>query len=80
MNFQRRHGRDVSGMGIKRGEVVGVRLGDEDLGIGIFDGMACDCVDAVWIVFYGSGPPLISADSDASTSDSLESGSAPDAE
>lgn len=73
MNFEQRAGRRVRGNDLKRGQVVRVLVGGVEMGIGIVDGMAADDVDAVWIVFYGSGPRLVAADSDSTVFDAVES-------
>lgn len=73
MNFEGKTGGNVHGSELKRGQVVRVRAGDEDLGIGIVDELAAGGVDAVWIFFFGTGPRLLPLGNEATEFTVLES-------
>lgn len=62
MNFEGKTGRNVHGSELKRGQQVRVRVGDEDLGIGIVDELTAHGGDAVWIFFPGIAPRRLPAD------------------
>lgn len=70
MNFEEKTGRNVHGRDLKRGQVVRVRIGDEDLGIGIVDELA---VDGVWIFFFRTTPRLLPTDDGSTEFTVLES-------
>ncbi|HEX9086285.1 MAG TPA: hypothetical protein VF867_02010 [Arthrobacter sp.] len=62
MNFTGKTGRNVHGSELKRGQEVHVRVGGEDLGIGVVDELS-DGGNAVWIFFSGTAPRCMSTDS-----------------
>ena len=62
MNFEGKSGRNVHGSELKRGQEVRVRVGDQDLGIGIVDELTADGGDAVWIFFTGTAPRRLPTD------------------
>lgn len=59
MSFEGKSGRNVHGSELKRGQEVRVRLGDQDLGVGIVDEVTADGGGAVWIFFAGAAPRRI---------------------
>ena len=61
MSFEGKSGRNVHGSELKRGQEVRVRVGDQDLGVGIVDEAAVDG-GAVWIFFAGTAPRRIPTD------------------
>lgn len=73
MNFEGKTGRNVHGSELKRGQEVRVRVGDEELGIGVVDELSADGGNAVWIFFPGSGPRSIATDNDSTEFTVLES-------
>ena len=62
MSFEGKSGRNVHGSELKRGQEVRVRVGDQDLGIGIVDEVTGDGGGAVWIFFAGTAPRRIPTD------------------
>ena len=66
MSFEGKSGRKVRGSELRRGQEVRVRVGDQDLGIGIVDEVTADGGGAVWIFFSGSAPRRVPTD-DGST-------------
>ena len=62
MSFEGKSGRNVHGSELKRGQEVRVRVGDQDLGIGIVDEPTVDGGGAVWIFFPGTAPRRIPTD------------------
>lgn len=59
MNFQGKTGSEL-----KRGRQVRVRVGDEDLGICIFDEPTAHGNDAIWISFPRTAPRRLPPDND----------------
>lgn len=59
MSFEGKSGRNVHGSELKRGQEVRVRLGDQDLGVGIVDEVTAEGGGAVWIFFAGTVPRRI---------------------
>lgn len=62
MSFEGKSGRNVHGSELKRGQEVRVRVGDQDLGVGIVDEVTVDGGNAVWIFFAGSAPRRVPTD------------------
>jgi hypothetical protein len=62
MSFEGKSGRNVHGSELQRGQEVRVRVGDQDLGIGIVDEVAVDGGQAVWIFFSGTAPRRVPTD------------------
>ncbi|HSL36152.1 MAG TPA: hypothetical protein VK883_04925 [Arthrobacter sp.] len=62
MSFEGKSGRNVHGSELKRGQEVHVRVGDQDLGIGIVDEVTVDGGGGVWIFFAGTAPRRIPTD------------------
>jgi hypothetical protein len=73
MDFEGKSGRNVHGSELKRGQQVRVRVGDEDLGIGIVDELTAHGGDAVWIFFRGTAPRRLPTDNDSTEFTVLES-------
>ena len=72
MNFEGKTGRNVHGSELKRGQEVHVRVGDENLGIGIVDELS-DGGNAVWIFFSGTAPRRLPTDNYSTDFTVLES-------
>ena len=51
-----------TGANSRRGQEVRVRVGDQDLGVGIVDEVTVDGGNAVWIFFSGSAPRRVPTD------------------
>ncbi|WP_144671514.1 hypothetical protein [Arthrobacter sp. U41] len=62
MSFEGKSGRNVHGSELRRGQEVRVRVGDQDLGVGIVDEVTADGGNAVWIFFSGSVPRRVPTD------------------
>lgn len=62
MNLEGKSGRNVHWSELKRGQTVHVRVGDDDLGIGIVDELASNGANAVWIFFPGTAPRRLATD------------------
>ena len=73
MSFEGKSGRNVHGSELKRGQEVRVRVGDQDLGVGIVDEVTVDGGNAVWIFFSGSVPRRVPTDHDSTEFTLLES-------
>lgn len=72
MIFEGKSGRNVHGSELKRGQEVRVRVGDQDLGIGIVDEAAVGG-GGVWIFFAGAAPRRIPTDNATTEFTVLES-------
>jgi hypothetical protein len=73
MSFEGKSGRNVHGHELQRGQEVRVRVGDQDLGIGIVDEVTVDGGRAVWIFFSGAAPRRVPTDDDSTEFTVLES-------
>ena len=62
-----------TGANCKRGQEVRVRVGDQDLGVGVVDEVTVDGGSAVWIFFSGSAPRRVPTDDDSTEFTVLES-------
>jgi len=72
MSFEEKSGRNVHGSELKRGQEVRVRVGDQDLGVGVVDEVTADGGNAVWIFFPGSAPRRVPTDHDSTEFTLLE--------
>lgn len=73
MSFEGKSRRNVHGRELQRGQEVRVRVGDQDLGIGIVDEVTVDGGRAVWIFFSGAAPRRVPTDDDSTEFTVLES-------
>ena len=65
MNLNGKTGRSVvHGTVLKPGQAVRVRVGAEDLGVGVVDEVT-DGGDAVWIFFFGAAPRRLTTGNDS---------------
>lgn len=62
MSLEGKSGRNVHGSELKRGQEVRVRVGDQDLGVGVVDEVTGDGGNAVWIFFPGAAPRRVPTD------------------
>ncbi|WCI08196.1 hypothetical protein PJ267_17350 [Arthrobacter sp. OVS8] len=63
----------MHGSELRRGQEVRVRVGDQDLGVGIVDEVTVDGGNAVWIFFSGSVPRRVPTDHHSTEFTVLES-------
>lgn len=76
MNFEGKAGRNVHGSQLKRGQAVYVRVGEDELGLGVVDEVT-DGGMAVWIFFAGTTPRRLPTDHGSIEFTVLESESSP---
>lgn len=77
MSIEGKTGRNVHGSELQRGQEVHVRVGEEELGIGIVDEVTANGGDAVWIFFPGAAPRRLATDLGSIEFTVMESDSGP---